>query len=321
MLDVMFYEVFDREEESLRRYIPKSIKADFTWKTVQEHGESAPPAKVISIRTQSLVPNNWAEKLSGILTRSAGYDHIIAYLNENKLSLPCGYLIDYCSRTVAEQAILLMMALMRRLKVQMKQFEEFQRDNMTGAECFGKNLLVVGAGHIGGHILRLGRALEMNVKAVDIAENIKAVEYVTLEKGIVWADIVVCSAALTHRTRGMLGYQSLSKAKKGCILVNIARGEISPVDELRKLLDEEKLAAVALDVFEREGLLAQKLREFVSDEQTRGILDLSRRENVVFTPHNAFNTREALERKAKESVESLQSFFQSGSFLHPVPTE
>jgi hypothetical protein len=81
-LDVFFYEAFQEEVEALKRYLPTNIEAEFTWKTIQEQGDREPPASVISIRTQSVIPTSWAAKLSGILTRSTGYDHIKAYLQE-----------------------------------------------------------------------------------------------------------------------------------------------------------------------------------------------------------------------------------------------
>ncbi len=111
-MDVFFYEAFAEEAEYLQQYLPSGIAAEFTWKTVQEYGTAEPPAGLISIRTQSVIPLSWAAKLAGILSRSTGYDHLEKYQEQGNYNLPCGYLPAYCSRAVAEQAMLMWMALL-----------------------------------------------------------------------------------------------------------------------------------------------------------------------------------------------------------------
>ena len=160
-MDVMFYEVFEEEEKLLRRYLPRRIKAGFTRKTIQGKGSRRAPASLISIRTQSVIPPAWAKSLLGILTRSTGYDHLREYRIRHAPQMSCGYLPLYCARSVAEHAILVMMALLRRLKKQMKQFNRFHRDGLTGGECLGRCLLVIGVGHIGQEVVKLARGVGM----------------------------------------------------------------------------------------------------------------------------------------------------------------
>src|SRR5437016_5494652 len=106
-MDVYFYEAFEEEVAALRRYLPSHVHADFTWKTIQESGDTEPSAPLISIRTQSVIPAAWAGKVRGIISRTTGYDHLVGQ------RIPCGYLPHYCTRAVAEQAIMLVMALLR----------------------------------------------------------------------------------------------------------------------------------------------------------------------------------------------------------------
>jgi len=63
MPDVFFYEAFKEEREAIRSRLPANISADLTWKTIQETRHTAPPAPVISIRTQSVIPPDWASQL------------------------------------------------------------------------------------------------------------------------------------------------------------------------------------------------------------------------------------------------------------------
>ena len=58
-VDVMFYEAFDEEAELLRLHLPAGIRAEFTRATVQASGHLAPPAPLLSIRTQSVIPPAW----------------------------------------------------------------------------------------------------------------------------------------------------------------------------------------------------------------------------------------------------------------------
>lgn len=72
-MDVMFYEVFAEEETALKRYLPSQVAAGFSPATIQAASATQPPAGLIAIRTQSIVPPAWMEQVAGILTRSAGF--------------------------------------------------------------------------------------------------------------------------------------------------------------------------------------------------------------------------------------------------------
>src|SRR6266850_2158001 len=157
-MDVHFYEAFEEETAALRRHLPASVRADFTWKTIQEASDVEPPAPLFSIRTQSIIPVEWVGKVKGIVSRTTGYDHLVGQ------RIPCGYLPHYCSRAVAEQAILLVMVMLRKLPQQVAQFPKFHRDGLTGQECAGKRLLVVGVGNIGAEVVKIAQALGMETK-------------------------------------------------------------------------------------------------------------------------------------------------------------
>jgi D-lactate dehydrogenase len=320
-LDVFFYEAFAEEAEGLKHYLPEEIRAGFTWKTVQEQGDTKPPAPLISIRTQSLIPAAWAPGLQGVLSRSTGYDHLLAFRRQCGSNLPCGHLPPYCSRAVAEQAMLLWMALLRNLQAQIDKFSSFNRDGLTGRECAHKTLLVVGVGNLGYEVVGIGRGLDMNVLGVDIVERHPSVVYVPINEGLPAADIIVCAMNLTAGNPGYFSYRLLKKAKSGAVFINISRGELSPAGDLLRLLDENHLSGVGLDVFNHEGELAGSLREGrrSDDPEVVDLLQLGGRPNVILTPHNAFNTREAVARKARLSVEQAEHFLKHGEFLQPVP--
>lgn len=323
MLDAFFYEAFEEESEAIRRYLPDRIRAGFTWKTTQEQCDAAPPAPIISIRTQSLIPAQWASKLSAILTRSTGYDHVRRYLDTCGADTHCGYLPLYCNRAVAEQTMLLWMALLRKLPRQTRQFWSFHRDGITGRECERKRLLVVGVGNIGSEVAKIGRALGMDVRGVDLVERHDFVAYTTIEESLPWAEIIVCAMNLTPGNKGYFDCERLRKAQRGAIFINIARGELSPSAGLLRLLGEGRLAGVGLDVYNHESELAVALRKGrpSADPEVEATLALAERPDAVLTPHNAFNTHESVERKARQSVEAISHFLDHETFPHPVPSK
>jgi len=322
MIDVKFYEAFKEEEREIKKFLPKNIRAQFTPKTVQEDGEKKPPAELISIRTQSEVPLEWADDIKGLLARSQGYDHLLAFRREFNADIACGFLGNYCARAVAEQAILMMMALLRKLKKQTQQFVSFARDGLTGKECLKRHALIIGVGNIGSEIAGMARGLNMRVRGVDIAPTFQGIDYVSLSQGLAWAEVIFCALPLTGQTDGMLNRAAFQKTEPGSIFINIARGEISPIADLKQLLDEGILAGIGLDVYPQEGIMADSLRAGQGDKTPEGrtILKLAHDERVIFTPHNAFNTTEALEQKASLTAEAVVSYLKNKTFPFPAPT-
>jgi D-lactate dehydrogenase len=315
-MDVYFYEAFEEEALSLKSFLGNQLTYEMTDKTIQETDHLNPPARLISIRTQSIIPTGWADKLDGLLSRSTGYDHLKKYLDTIRKPIPCGFLEEYATHAVAEQAILLMLSLMRRLPQQMIQFKNFNRDGLTGGECAGKNLLVVGVGRIGIEIVKIGSALGMNVRGVDIVQRYKDVQYIGKEQGIAWADIIICSMNLTNENRNYFSYNIFKQAKPGVLFVNIARGELAPLADMLQLVKEQSVGGLGLDVFEDEPNVAVALRSKDTDTfpAARVIKELLQHPNVLCTPHNAFNTMEAVLRKSRFSAEEVLYFLKNKDF-------
>jgi len=319
-MDVFFFEAFEEETLAIRRFLPSTIRAGFTWKTIQEHAVDALAAPIISVRTQSVIPESWGDGLEAILTRSTGYDHIVQYLEKTGSKVQCGYLPLYCHRAVAEQAMMLWMGLLRKLPQQIENFRVFHRDGLTGREASGKTLLVVGVGNIGSEVVKIGQGLDMNVLGVDLEQRHDFVNYVSLEPGLPQADIIVCAMNLTPENEGYFNREVLSQAKAGVVFVNVARGELSPMRDLLYLLEQGVLGGLGLDVYNCESELAVSLRTGTpaTHGEVQAVMALAMRDDVILTPHNAFNTRESVERKAQQSVQQLEHYISNRAFLWPV---
>jgi D-lactate dehydrogenase len=321
MYDVYFYEAFEEEVTSLKNVMDRRIKTGYDWMTIQEKGHEKPPARIISLRTQSIIPEKWSKDLSGILTRSTGYNHLRQYLKNINHPLPGGYLPLYCNRAVAEQALLLWMALIRKLNQQINKFNRFDRDGLTGRETLNKTLVVVGVGNIGSEVCKIGQGLGMKVLGVDLIEKFDFVEYTSIEQALPQADIIVCAMNLNKLNVGYFNYKRLKTAPAGVVFINIARGEMSPSQDLLRLMSEHHLGGLGMDVYNKEAQLAVALRinKVDKDEEIKATIQLAKMPNVIFTPHNAFNTKEALNRKSQQTAQQIDAFIQSGKFLWPVP--
>ena len=104
--------------------------------------------------------------------------------------------------------------------------------------------MVVGVGNIGNEIVHLANALGFTTKGVDIDPRQKDVEYVSLEDGIRWADCIFCAAELNDETNGMLGYDRLKVSANRPIIINVSRGEITPLNDLSQLLEEKIISGL-----------------------------------------------------------------------------
>ena len=317
---VYFYEAFEEEQLQLKKYLPTGIKAGFTWKTIQEAGHNRPPAAVISTRTQSAIPPEWAGDITAFISRSTGYDHLTAYREQTGCSALMGHLPLYCNRAVAEQTLMFWLALMRKLKSQLKNFNGFARDGLSGMELSGKTVAVYGVGNIGHEVLDIAASLRMQTIGVDIIQRFDDVTYVEPYSAAARADIIVAAMNLTQENRGYFNAAFWAKVKPGALFINISRGELAPTTHLLAALQKGTLAGLAIDVFDAEKDVAAYLRNGVNSDhpQVQALLKLRDRDDVILTPHNAFNTIEAVERKSEQTVKQLISFLETGQLIWPV---
>jgi D-lactate dehydrogenase len=209
-----------------------------------------------------------------------------------------------------------------------KQFHEFHRDGLTGAECQGRTLAVVGVGNIGHEVCQIGAALRMRVFGVDRDPRHADVEYASIDDALAAADVIVCAMDLNATNRGYFDAAKWRQTRRGAVFVNISRGELSPSTALLEALESGQLSGVGLDVFDHEAALAVALRastpvadkHVANDVEVQAALALARRDDAICTPHNAFNSAEAVERKSMHSVQQIVAYLDDGKFLWAAPT-
>lgn len=225
-----------------------------------------------------------------VLCRSSGYDNVDLEAAEEFGVEVCN-VPDYGSDTVAEYTFALLLDIAKNID------EDLGKDpnsdsGLQGFELKGKTLGVIGAGNIGKEVIRRARAFEMEVVAYDpYPDEDAAMElgysYVGLEELLRVSGFVSINCPLNDSTRHLLSEEEFDVAD-GLMLVNTARGAIIDSEALFQALKDGRVKHAALDVVE-EGWFER----------------LSELENVCFTPHNAYNTREADERIVELTLENL----------------
>jgi D-3-phosphoglycerate dehydrogenase / 2-oxoglutarate reductase len=157
------------------------------------------------------------------------------------------------ARAVAEGALTLMLALVKRLPELQRAVVERDwgaRDRLELGDLEGATLGIVGYGRIGRELAEIARALGMRILAHDPLVDEATTPLDALFEN---ADVVSLHAPLTDETRGIVGPELLAHAKPGLVLVNTARGGlVTSLDDLLAALENGRLGGVGLDVFEEE---------------------------------------------------------------------
>lgn len=200
---------------------------------------------------------------------------------------------------LAQNALLLILSLARRLPEARRAFAERQLGVPLGRELTGKVLGVIGLGRSGSRLAEAARALGMEVVGVRSTSSRRELEALLSR-----ADFVSLHCPLTPDTRGLLGAAELGLMKPDACLVNCARGPIIEREALESALAEGRLGGVGLDVFWQE--------PWDPGEPLFG------REDVVTLPHVGGSTVEVFARVADLVVENIRRLLAGEELLHRV---
>jgi phosphoglycerate dehydrogenase-like enzyme len=256
-----------------------------------------------------------APKLKLVQLMSAGYDTIdieaarragVAVCNNGGAN----------STSVAEAALLLMLATARRLPWQHAATAagRWSGNNPGGAGFFelkGRTLGIVGLGAIGRKTARLARAFGMRVLYFDIRRLTEdqadafGVEFALFEEVLRRADIVTLHVPLTPLTRHMMGRAQFRLMKPEAVLINTCRGPVVDETALCEALGDGTIAAAGLDVFEVE-----------PPAPDNPLLSL---DNVVLTPHLAGGTTDCQYTRFRNAFDNCQRIARGDPPLWLIP--
>jgi len=273
----------------------------------------------INKKVLSALPN-----LKFITTMSTGFDHID--LKECRArNIKVSNIPFYGENTVAEHTFALILALAKRLPESLERTRKynFSLDNIRGFDLKGKTLGIVGLGSIGKHIARIANGFEMEIIACDPKRDSKTarnlgIEYTDLDRLLSRSDVITLHAPHNENTHHLINRNNIKLIKKGAYLINTARGGLVETQALITALDRKILAGAGLDVLEGECFIRKEkellTRDIKNEYDLKTVLHghlLIQDSRVLVTPHNAFNSEEAMQRILDITVKNIKGYLKN----------
>lgn len=220
---------------------------------------------------------------------------------------------DYCTESVAQHAITLMLNLLTGLPwyigdVRAGKWSEaaqFCLNDRPIREARGLTLGIVGYGTLGGRTAELGKALGMRVQVAERKGAQPREGRVGFEEVIATSDVISVHCPLTDQTRGLIDGEVLAAMKKDALLINTARGAVINAEHLVEALRAGEIAGAGIDTLDTEPpppdhpLLARDIP------------------NLIVTPHNAWASRTA-RQAALDQLARIVEAFQAGAPINVV---
>ena len=259
-------------------------------------------------------------KLKLIACRSTGYNNVdLEYCKKHKIKVT--NVFGYGEKTVAEFAIGTLLNLTRKISFS---FEKLKKGIVNipqdmGTDLYGKTVGIIGTGSIGSHFAKLTKSFGCQVIAYDIyknkeLENTGILKYTTLDNIFKNSDIISLNCPSTKQNYHMINDKTINKMKDGVYLINTARGDLIDGFALYNNLLSGKIAAAGLDALEHEdiivkndiNLIKNKDKKFLSYSViNQKLLQLN---NVIITPHIAFNSIEANIKILDGAFQNINNF-------------
>ena len=237
-----------------------------------------------------------------ICEAGTGYNNLDLAAAREKGIIVCN-VPSYSSERVAHTAIMMILNLSSTMQTQMKMLAKGDRSNFTNhlqvphVEVNGKTLGIIGAGNIGRTVIKIAKALDMNILVYTRTprEDSDGIRYVDLETLLANSDYVSLHCPLTEQTRHIINKETLSKMKPSAFLVNTSRGALVDEPALIEALQTGVIAGAALDVQETEP---------PAEDNPLYTLD-----NVILTPHMGWKGLETRQRLVSILDGNIKAFF------------
>ncbi|KAI1142633.1 D-isomer specific 2-hydroxyacid dehydrogenase [Hypoxylon sp. FL0543] len=246
-----------------------------------------------------------------ILLRCAGYNNVDLQA-ARRLGLFVANVPSYSPEAVAEFAVAQIQTLNRNTHRAYNRVREgnFSLQGLLGRTLHGKTVGVIGTGRIGVAFARIMHGFGCRLLAYDPFENDEFKKYGTytdLTTLLSESDFVSLHCPLTDKTRHIINNETLSKMKKGAMLVNTSRGGLINTKAVIAALKSKHLGGLALDVYEGESAIFYNDHSghIIDDDE---LMRLTTFHNVLLCGHQAFFTEEALREIADGTLRNLSDF-------------
>lgn len=292
-----------------------------------ENAEQFQQCDAVSVFVYSKVNEDVIDKLPHlkiISARSTGFDHINREYATSK-NIIVTNVPRYGGITVAEHTWALILNLSHKISESNKRTEEgdFSVKGLRGVDLYGKTLGLIGLGEIGKNVALMSWGFNMKLRIFSRTHDEQFIEkfenavYVdNVEDIFTHSDVISFHLPLTKDTHHLLNSENYHLLKRGCMVINTARGGVVETKALVKALQEKIVRGVGLDVMESEAITKDQL--LINPDQLPNEHELSEvflnhmlrdMDDVVITPHNAFNSDESIKRLVDGDIQNLRHFF------------
>ena len=295
-------------------FLQKTFRKEF----IKKIQVIAPDYQIKTSLTEKDIPDveisvGWAKKfedqllatqqLKWVQSISAGVDYLpLDKFSEQDILLSNGSGIHALS--ISEHIIGVLLGYYRGLNeaVKKQSRNEWAQDSIHYDQLAGKNILVVGTGHIGQQLSKSIHSLGINVYGINTTGHpadgfVETYSIKNMAKIVPEMDIVVGILPGTHETYHIFNSDIFEKMKKSAVFVNVGRGDTVHTKELITSLEEKHFAFAALDVFEEEPLPKES--------------PLWEIDNILITPHISGMTVDFQNKFMKIFLANLKSYVSS----------
>lgn len=329
MIKVAFFDTKEYDRKLFDEY-NKNYGYEITYLESKLNSETAPLAEgfdAVCIFVNDVVDEKTIQILKKcgvklIALRCAGFNNVdIKHMDE---SIKVVRVPAYSPYAVAEHATALLLDLDRKIykAYQRTKKYNFTLNGLLGFDIHGKTVGVVGTGKIGKCFINIMKGFGTNVIAYDIYKDEafakeKDFKYVSLDELYEKSDIISLHCPLTEDNMKMINKNSIGKMKKGVVIINTSRGKLIDTSDLIYELEKGKIGGLGLDVYEdeEEFFLNDMSNSYIRDKDLSTLLSMP---NVVITSHQAFFTKEALNKIASDTCENIKDIFEKGECENEV---
>ena len=210
----------------------------------------------------------------------------------------------YSTERVAHTVIMMILNFASTMQKQIGMLAKGDRSNFTKylqvshTEVNGKTLGVVGAGHIGMEVIKVAKALGMNILIHTRTPKADGdgIRYVSLDELLENSDYITLHCPLNDQTKHMINKETIAKMKPNAVIVNTGRGPLINEADLCEALAAKRIAGAGLDVQEVEP---------PAEDSPLYTLD-----NVIITPHMGWKGLETRQRLVGIIRDNVQAFFK-----------
>lgn len=258
-----------------------------------------------------------------VALRSAGYNHV-DLVAAKKLDLKVVRVPEYSPYAIAEHVIAMIQTLNRKTHEAFNRVcrGNFNLDGLVGFDLHGKTVGIIGVGKIGSVLAKIMHGFGCNVLLNDLYPNEELAnelhcKYVSCDEIYKQADIISLNLPLSPDTKYFINEKSLSRMKKGVMLINTGRGGLIDTKALIASLKAGHVGFAGLDVYENEE------KYFFHDFSAKTIDDVILKElmtfpNVLITGHQAFLTVDALTNIAETTLRNVTEFEKNLALINEV---